>query len=109
ERLIRKDATRHFASLLIRTECSCARCSSFNAAINRFTPNSDIDCVVRHVWFGPQADITSSIRSLLGAQRWQSMASEHHDSSSASPSDHLSLDYRQSEQQDYPERTGIWL
>jgi hypothetical protein len=84
---------------------------SARAAIGhvRFTPNSDIDCVFRHVWFGPQADITSSIRSLLGAQRWQSMASEHHDSSSASSSDHLSLDYRQSEQQDYPERTGISL
>jgi hypothetical protein len=27
----------------------------------------------------------------------------------ASPSDHSSLDYRPSEQQDYPERTGISL
>jgi hypothetical protein len=75
----------------------------------RFTPNSDIDCVFRHVRLGPQADITSFIRSLLGAQRWQSMAPEHPDSSSASPSDHPSLDYGQSPQQHYPERTGISL
>ena len=71
-------------------------------------PKADMCIALAYVCFGPQADSTSSIRSLLGAQRWRSMASEHRKSSKrASPSDHPSLDYGQSEQQDHPERTGI--
>ena len=31
----------------------------------RFTPNSDFDCVERHVCFGPKADIAPVIRSAL--------------------------------------------
>jgi hypothetical protein len=74
-----------------------------------FTPNSDIDCVFRHGRLGLQADSTSSIRSLLGAHASKAWLPNITTAQSASPSDHLSLDYGQSEQQDYPERTGISL
>ena len=32
----------------------------------RFTPKSDIDCVSRHVCFGPIADISRSLDHLVG-------------------------------------------
>jgi hypothetical protein len=37
----------------------------------RFTPNSDIDCVFRTVWFGPEADIGLIIQPLVLCERKQ--------------------------------------
>src|SRR5262249_36097897 len=60
---------RHFALSHFRIFRRLYRTTFLMQALARFTPNSDIDCVFRHVRFGPKADIGPCSYSITSSAR----------------------------------------
>jgi hypothetical protein len=85
------------------------RTCAMQKAMSALPPIATLIAFFRHAWFGPQADISRLFDHFSARSAGKGWLPKHHDRSSASPSDHLSLESEQSEQQDYPERTGISL